>query len=738
VNPLLKAYYALRYLGPGVVRRRAALALRSQLGLTRRVFRPRPWASIQLDDILRPETPRPIADYVAYKKEKPAPFLFPLGQPPTIPESLRRCEFERRPTLTERLGLLAKDHCVYFLHRASPEPIDWYHNPFDDTRGNSRDAWCDIPDFLPEQGDPRVLWEPSRGAWAFDLARARARGLDVGAGALFWRWLDSWMAACPPFSGFQWKCGQESAVRFIAVAIAFWALANDMERTADRWLQFARLAWATGYRISRHIEYALSQNNNHALSEACGLILISHLFPEFHEAPQWSHLGRTVFARGIRRQVYADGSYIQHSMNYHRVLLHVAVLSMRLAELIDQPFERSIYDRAGLAAEFLHQMGDRVSGRAPNYGHNDGACVLPLTECDASDYRPVLQSAHYLVHRKRLLGAGPWDEEVLWLFGKDALAAPHMTRKPDAAASFPIGGYYKLSRGDSWAMIRCHEYRDRPGQCDPLHVDLWWKGVNVLRDCGTCQYYLPQKPDVERYFALRRAHNTIDIDRAETVKWVTRFLYVPFPKARCTRFTALRADGEQVFEGEQYDYDRHSRQVLHRRSVVAIRADLWVVVDDFVGRGSHLLTVRWHLADYPYELSDDAVSLRTPNGPVVVYLCAASGDRPSVSVSRGKTEGRDVSGVAAPYYSSCVPIPTVTAEVRSTLPQRLLTVIGLGQSVRASQKADDDVTEQWELCQGEAVYELRLQRCGPGDSPVYLSARLDAHTAAVGAQRDRG
>lgn len=151
--------------------------------------------------------------------------------------------------MTERVRLLQDDRVVYFHHAVAPGPIDWYANPFDHTRGPSRPVWCDVPDFSPEQGDARTLWEPSRAAWAVDIARARARGLDVDAGSLFWRWVDSWMAACPPFHGFQWKSGQEAAIRFMAIAMGFWAVGDDKTTTPDRWLQMARLAWATGRRI---------------------------------------------------------------------------------------------------------------------------------------------------------------------------------------------------------------------------------------------------------------------------------------------------------------------------------------------------------------------------------------------------------------------------------------------------------------------------------------------------------
>ena len=217
-----------------------------------------------------------------------------------LPESLRGAAQERQPSLAERLRLIAENRYIYCFKTPSPEPIDWNSNPLFGTRVRSPErTWCDIPDADPEQGDIRLLWDPARAAWAIDLARAQSHGIEIDAGELYWRWVDSWMKACPPWHGPHWKCGQESAVRLIALAFGFWSLADDPATTPERFVQFARLAWATGYRIEHHIDYARSQKNNHALSEACGLMLVGHLFPEFKDATRWFDRGHAVLSGRI-------------------------------------------------------------------------------------------------------------------------------------------------------------------------------------------------------------------------------------------------------------------------------------------------------------------------------------------------------------------------------------------------------------------------------------------------------
>ncbi len=731
MGPLKKAYYVLRYLGPEFVWRRGKIYLSQKLGRPRRVFAPREWQQIRLAEITRDGTPTEAEAYAACKRTQAPAFLFPLGRPPQIPPAIRSTPLERQPPFAERLALLAQGRCVYFFRTPAPSPIDWYANPIDGTRSDPDQTWCDIPDYLPEQGDPRMLWEPSRAAWAIDLARARPFGLDVGAGELYWRWVDSWMDACPPFKGFQWKCGQESAVRLIAIALGFWALADDPATTPERWVQFARLAWATGYRIRHHISYAISQKNNHAISEACGLLLISWLFPEFRQAADWQALGRRVMARELWRQTSDDGSYIQQSMNYQRVMLHGAMLGLRLAELAERPFDRDLYERLGRCGDFLFQMMDPATGRLPQHGNNDGAYVLPLSECDFTDFRPVIQATHYLSRRERLLSAGPWDEDLVWLFGSEALAgAPPQSLRP-TSVQLDTGGYYTLRGRESWGMIRCHTYRERPSHCDQLHLDLWWRGQNLLRDCGTYHYYVPGRSDVEYYFKSATAHNNVALDRNDPAELVSRFLWFPWSRSRKRAYET--GEGLLYFEGECYDYDRAPWRVVHRRAVIGLPGDTWIVVDDLLGDAEHEAALRWHMPDVPYDAdaADSSVRLKTSAGEVFVTVLGQPASPHRFEVVRGREEPGRVQGWEAPYYGERRPIPTLEVTWQCRLPLRMMTTITPAQAARPERSDDSPAREHWRLATREAVWSVALTPAHRSASRILVSCMSETRAAAV-------
>jgi asparagine synthase (glutamine-hydrolysing) len=362
-------------------------------------------------------------------------------------------------------------------------------------------------------------------------------------------------------------------------------------------------------------------------------------------------------------------------MNYHRVMLQVATVAALVARWHNCPFDSATIERIGRAEEFLFQMLDERTGKSPQYGNNDGAWVLPLSECDFNDMRPAVQAAHYLVTGRRRLSAGTWDEDLLWLFGPEALATQEESSMPQTSSAFRAGGYYTLRGDGSWGMIRCHEYRDRPGHYDPLHFDLWWRGQNVLHDAGTYQYFPAEGRACEDYFQLSRSHNVVEIDGVSPVERVSRFLYFPWPKAHVRRFETNST--VPYFEGECLDYQRKPWQVLWRRAIAMLHADVWLIVDDLLGDGSHTSVLRWHLPNAPAELDVERnqVSMHTDAGDCHLTLPQYDDERAGrISLVRGQTDSEGLQGFASPYYGTKDPVPCVEIERSCRLPLRLVTI----------------------------------------------------------------
>jgi asparagine synthase (glutamine-hydrolysing) len=489
-------------------------------------------------------------------------------------------------------------------------PPDWYCNTLTGERVPAGRHWADIPDFA--FGDIKLVWEASRFTPVYMLVRAYAHTKDDRYAQAFWALVEDWAGRNPPQCGPNWKCGQEATFRMMAWCFGLYGFLASQHTTPERVAMLSKIVVVTAERIEANIGYALSQNNNHGISEAVGLFTAGTLFPEFRRAQFWRNKGRRLLEYQARRQIYLDGAYVQHSMNYHRVMLQDYLWALRLAERNGEPFSPELYKQLLHSSEFLDNMTDAHSGRTPNLGNNDGTHVLPLSDCDYRDFRPTLQALVYLCTQKRRFAGGLWDEMMVWIFGPESLNAPRMhTPRPACQASGC--GHYVLRGPESWAMIRCVKYRDRPAHADQLHLDLWWRGLNITLDSGTYLYNAP--PPWNVVFSGTAAHNTVMIDGRDQMRRFARFLWLDWAQGSNVLH---HCEGEAEFwQGEHNGYQRLN--VVHRRKIERY-SDRWNVIDDISGHGNHRVSLRWLLPDFPraVDTQGGSVRLETTQGPLVV------------------------------------------------------------------------------------------------------------------------
>src|SRR4030042_512593 len=76
-------------------------------------------------------------------------------------------------------------------------------------------------------------------------------------------------------------------------------------------------------RIPPTLVYARAQNNNHLVTEATALYLAGAAL----DHRSWRELGWRWLNLALQRQISSHGEYIQHSTNYHRLMLQSALLA---------------------------------------------------------------------------------------------------------------------------------------------------------------------------------------------------------------------------------------------------------------------------------------------------------------------------------------------------------------------------------------------------------------------------
>jgi len=569
---------------------------------------------------------------------------------------------------------IVSGHIRYFSKHIGylGDPPNWFTNPFTGQHSLNDAHWCDIPDFLPSQGDIKFIWEPSRFTWIYTLVRAYAITLDGKYPDTFWRLVKDWMDNNPPQIGPNWKCGQECAFRIMALCFGMFGFLNSPSTTNKRIDQAVLMITVHAERIEKNIDYAISLKNNHSISEALGLYTVGTLFPWLKKAGHWRSLGKKLLIREGIRQISPDGSSIQNSMNYYRLILQNYLWCVRLGQLNNDEFPSSLLDQLEKATDWLYQMMDLNTGHVPNYGGNDGSLILPLNTHDYLDYRPCIQAMSYLLNGKRIFEPGHYDEDLIWLFGSDAVEYP-IIFKPQKNYSANYGGYYTLRGTNSWGMIRCHTYRDRPKHADMLHFDLWYKGLNLLRDAGSFQYY--DEP-WDHYFESTAAHNTGEIDGRDQMEKGPRFLWLNWTKSKLRHNEHFEDYDTDYWEGEHHGYRSGRDSIIHRRAIVRTK-DCWIIVDDILGSDVHSVTLRWHLADISWEkTSPETFSADSPKCKISVRLF------PNIDLQIELLHGQKepVEGWESLYYGERVPIPVIKCQIKSQLPLRFVTAINFGNA----------------------------------------------------------
>ncbi len=517
--------------------------------------------------------------------------------------------------------------------------------------------------------DIKLIWEPARFGWAFTLGRAYILAGDERCAAAFWRYFEAFDRANPPNIGPNWASAQEAALRIAAFAFAASVFAASPESTPARLLRLAQATAEHARRVALTLPYARAQHNNHQISEGLGLYLAGLALPGHPHARRWREAGWRELNRALQTQIAADGTYCQHSTNYHRLMLQAALLADCFARLEGRAWPAASQACLYAAVGWLYQQVDPEGGRAPNLGHNDGAHILPLAPGGYADFRPTLQAAAQAFAGGALLEPGGWDEPALWLGLPEA--APHVEMLALERLAAPR---LWAAGGSGWASLRAVRYTSRPAHADPLHVEIWQGGHNLASDAGTYRYSAP--PPWENALASARVHNTLTVDESEPMTRAGKFLWLDWVQTR------RLAETEDCLEAEHAGYRRLG--VIHRRRLERL-ASGWAVSDRLLpaggGGAEHAFTLHWLLSDWPFALEGDSV-LRLEGPGVSVHVAFEGGAGGKLQVIRagrvlaGEAPGEDVEtlGWASPAYNLRVPALAVRRVVRGAAPLELRTV----------------------------------------------------------------
>ena len=474
-------------------------------------------------------------------------------------------------------------------------------------------------------GDGRTDWQASAMSrlWQYqlhyaDYVTALAQGAQVGESAWAERALeliDDWIDGNPPGRRPGWEPYPLSlrVTNWIA-ALALLGPGVDEARRA----RIASSLAVQGRFLARHLEWHLG--GNHLLKNAKALIVMGVAL-DCPEAASWRARGVRILLAEMRNQVLADGGHFERSPLYHGIVMEDLLDVLALAS-VRQP---ALLPNGGSAE--LVGIARRMTGWFARMRHPDGGLAL-FNDCVvAGEPDPPALSAY----ATRVLGCEP-------------VAA--------GTAALVESGYYVLERGPGRAIIDCGDVGpdELPAHAhaDTLSFELSWAGRRVIVNGGTAEYTLD---DLRRYARSTAAHSTVRVDQVEqTEVWASHRVG---RRARPAGARIVETRDHVAFTGAHDGYARLG--VMHHRHVVATD-QVWVVVDELLGRGRHGFESYLHL--HP------ALSVERSGGEWRV-----AGDRGVLRVRPvGPVTGECAEGWYCPDWGQVVRAPILTFRGEGEIP----------------------------------------------------------------------
>lgn len=500
----------------------------------------------------------------------------------TTPESTKAKNF---PKTLQAFGYLE-----YPLTQGFP---NWFYSPLTQHEfQNSHLAWYKIPDFDGNVGDIKGIWEASRFDWLIDLVLHERQVRDGQALVQLDLWLNDWCKKNPAYFGPNWKCGQEASIRVMHTITALIGLEQE-QHPHDNVCAFIE---AHLKRIEPTIDYAIAQDNNHGTSEAAALYIGGAVLNFWKPKPQyqqWQALGEKWLLNRASKLIMSDGGFSQYSVTYHRVMLD----SYCLAEIVRQKFELKsfsgqLYRQLQKATDWLYVL-TQADGDAPNLGANDGARLIPVSQTDYRDFRPTVQLASTLFHQHRYYPEPGSYDESLAFFQIQKLKQENF-ELPSRNQFFNESGLISSQNNNFFIALKLPKFKFRPSQCDALHLDVWFKGQNLLRDGGTYSY----NSTVEdlNYFSGVASHNTVEFDQHQQMPRLSRFL-----------FGAWLTPKELTYSANEFGcgYQDHWGCTHHRKISLTDNA---IKIADNISGFQQQAVLRWRLQPDHWTLENNVLS----------------------------------------------------------------------------------------------------------------------------------
>ena len=553
------------------------------------------------------------------------------------------------------------------------ETVDWYCDPIEGLRWPKEHS-SKLLLKLDLYGDIKLVWELGRFTWTLDLIRAWLVSDDDSHIDTIFRLIHSFIDNNPLYVGPHWTSEQEVAIRALMLVYILEVLSHHKSLSEERLLTIHALLELHGTYLDKNLGYAeMAIRNNHLIYGALGLYAISSVLPWYKDSDRWHKRSKIILKEATQEQWFPDGGYVQPSHNYHRSAWHGMLWVRMIAlELCDNDLVASIDRNIEKSLQFFINQMDITSGQLPNWGPNDGALIGSWTECDYTDYRPLVQALSLIVRGAKAFSAGPWDEEAFWFIGNSVSECDVEPISLNSNASFIHQGLYVFRHSSSdFLVMRSGNVSSRYGQqADQLHVDIFSGGRNIAIDPGSYNYN--RSLSIHNWFRGTLSHNTVIVGDMDQMIPHRKFKYLNWTKGLAEH---VNLNNYPSIVGVHDGYTRLEGKWCHARVLVNIDKSLFVLdrvwpLKSIVEGTQIRLHWQFDLEIKSISKNSDGINVNCEHNRLL-FLC--SQDDVNFSNSSGSKEPFD--GWASRYYNTKYAVQAINYSTESNEETWFLSII---------------------------------------------------------------
>jgi hypothetical protein len=528
------------------------------------------------------------------------PSLFSENRKDTIrlleqatPGSTARTLEEAEWLCAHRMNLLA------YSSAGLGEDISWHRDPVSGHKWIKR-FWADYDLVRDGSADAKVIHELNRHQHLPRLAKAFLITGDERFAREAVSQMESWIEQNERWNGVNWHSSLEIAIRTLSWMWTIFMLLPSRSLDEPKAQQITRSLFQQIDHVHRYPS-TYSSPNTHLIGEGTALFIAGLVFQELPRAAKWREKGASILVDSMQRQVLQDGVYFELSSYYHCYATDFFLQAVIVARSLQLPVPKWMWTRLEGMIEFVANL-TRPDGTLPLLGDDDGGRALALASEHYGSYLDGVCNGAVLYNRGDFKHvAGSFKEETLWLLGPDAwrafndLSAQQPSRLSYSCAE---AGYFVQRSGwkptDTHIVFDCGGHGTISGHAhaDALSISLFSGQTELLVDPATSVYNCA--PEWRNFFRSTSAHNTVVVDGADQSLQAGTFKWSKKAESRIIKHLPM-ADLEFI-EGEHDGYTRLRTPITHKRRLLYVRPNYWIIADDLSGHGEHTFDFIYHFA----------------------------------------------------------------------------------------------------------------------------------------------